>query len=439
MGAGLDEEALALRLLEPAVPHPLEERSVWRGVHAVGDGWWLRLDQDGSARCRQWWTTPEPELPLARGAHSVRAALGAAVAARTAGGGTISADLSGGMDSTSLCFLAAGGHARLLTCTRTGGDSSHGDAAWARQVPAHLPRAEHLLMDCADLPPFFAGMLAFGHDADEPVRGARAAVYATDLARRMAAAGSRLHLCGEAADQVVQGFPSYLHTAVRTAPTVAMRHLRALAAHRRWQVVPMVRALADSRTYPRWLAATAGDLPPLWQHSGRPAMGWQLRPGMPPWASDQAVATVRGLIRDAAPDARPLAGSRGQHTVLMVIRSAARIARHLAGITADAGTPTHFPYLDDQVIDACLAVRLHERTSPFVYKPLLAAAMRTIVPDVFLGRRTKGEFTLDVHTGLRQRRASSSRSRRRVRQMLLFTVPTLMFSVSAISGSVRPS
>ncbi|MGO4753863.1 asparagine synthase-related protein, partial [Streptomyces sp. 2MCAF27] len=74
----------------------------------------------------------------------------------------------------------------------------------------------------------------------------------------------------------------------------------------------------------------------------------------------------------------------------------------MARLFGAAGVALHQPYLDDRVVEAALAVRLHERVTPWRYKPLLAESMRGLVPDVVLGRTTKGDFSADVRAG-RQR------------------------------------
>jgi asparagine synthase (glutamine-hydrolysing) len=62
------------------------------------------------------------------------------------------------------------------------------------------------------------------------------------------------------------------------------------------------------------------------------------------------------------------------------------------------------PFCDDAVLEACLRVRPHEAATPWTYKPLLAAAMRGIVPQPLLDRTTKGEATREWHTGLKTHR-----------------------------------
>jgi asparagine synthase (glutamine-hydrolysing) len=71
---------------------------------------------------------------------------------------------------------------------------------------------------------------------------------------------------------------------------------------------------------------------------------------------------------------------------------------------ARAGLPLAAPFLDDRVVEACLAVRLHERTTPWRFKPMIAEAMRDLVPATLLQRTTKGDFSVDWHAGLRRAR-----------------------------------
>jgi asparagine synthase (glutamine-hydrolysing) len=107
-GAGIDEQALAVRVAcGSQVPPPVGESSFWRKVQALAPDHYLRIDPHGTVGELRWWRPPEPELPLKAGAEAVRQALEAAVAGRRPATGGLSADLSGGLDSSSLCFLAA--------------------------------------------------------------------------------------------------------------------------------------------------------------------------------------------------------------------------------------------------------------------------------------------------------------------------------------------
>jgi asparagine synthase (glutamine-hydrolysing) len=110
------------------------------------------------------------------------------------------------------------------------------------------------------------------------------------------------------------------------------------------------------------------------------------------------------LLYEAAASAQPLAPTRGQHATLEQLRGVGYLTRNIAGNMARAGLPLASPFLDDRVIEACLAVRLHERTTPWRFKPLIVEAMRDLVPAALLQRSTKGDFSADWHTGLRNAR-----------------------------------
>jgi asparagine synthase (glutamine-hydrolysing) len=74
-------------------------------------------------------------------------------------------------------------------------------------------------------------------------------------------------------------------------------------------------------------------------------------------------------------------------------------------MAAHAGLPMASPFLDDRVIEACLAVRPSERVTPWTYKPVLSAAMRGIVPEACLRRANKATASMDASNGLREHRA----------------------------------
>ena len=62
------------------------------------------------------------------------------------------------------------------------------------------------------------------------------------------------------------------------------------------------------------------------------------------------------------------------------------------------------PFIDNAVLQVCLGVTANERSDPWAYKPLLVQAMRGVVPDRLLTRRTKGNASSDVYVGLRRNR-----------------------------------
>jgi asparagine synthase (glutamine-hydrolysing) len=403
-GTGPDPAAVAGLLLGPVVPHPLAEDSLWTGVTAVPPDHRLTITGDQSPRTDRWWHPPEPAGTLAEGAAQLYDRLRAAVAVRAAGGGRISADLSGGVDSTALCFLAAAAGADLLT-VRVGpvDPGSSDDPAWARLAADRLP-GEHLVLDphavFADPPP----LSGLDGEGEEPVGGLLTRAVLSHTARLLAAHGSRRHLAGYGGDEVTGVSRAYLRDLLPHRRRLVLGHARAHRSLRGWSMAATLRALADRHSYSGWLTGVAAGLRDPRPPGAAPQFGWGGAARLPAWATVEAAELVTGRLARAARETGPLAATRAQHRAVTAVWSAAHAARALA--RAMPGLSLAVPYLDDPVVEVALAVDLAERGNPYRYKPLLTEAVGPLLPTELRGRRTKGEFTADGMAGLRRHRAT---------------------------------
>jgi asparagine synthase (glutamine-hydrolysing) len=322
-------------------------------------------------------------------------------------GKVLAADLSGGLDSTSICFLAAQAGAELLTVTLRWAAPGNEDVAWAERASALLPNTERLVYSPEELPAYFTGIGEPTDPSDEPTAAIRDRAIQAIIAAEMAARGARARLIGHGGDHVVQATPHHLHTLLRRQPRQAVRHARGWQALRRWPATTTARVLLDARSYDRWLSSLANRLTAPTAMTLAPD-GWGSELRLPPWASTQAVEALASLLRENAKGTEPLAPTRDQHARLHQAQTAGRVARHIERDTTLAGLPAASPFCDDQVIEACMAVRAQEMHTPWEYKPLLVAAMRGIVPETALTRTTKDNSGAEWYAGLRTHRATLS-------------------------------
>ncbi|GAA2128124.1 lasso peptide isopeptide bond-forming cyclase [Streptomyces synnematoformans] len=404
LGSEPDEEQLAVRLLWP-VPHPLAEAPMWRGITAVAPEDALIVAPDGrTVRHTRWWTPPEPVRTLAEGAPLVREALAAAVDARTRQGGVVSCDLSGGLDSTSVCFLADRSPAAVVASTWPGRDPADTDLHWAEQAARSMPDVDHVVWDADASPLVYTDLLAIDDLLDEPTIGVMDRSRVLHHLPALAERGSRLHLTGIGGDHVTWCSEAYYHRLLRTRPVFALRQVRGFRALWQWPLGGTVRALADSRPYGKWLADAGDRLRAPLPTTVSAGLGWGMVPRLFDWVTPDAERMARRALRGAAATAVPLHPDRGMHTDLEQIRSCTRITRQWDRMAARAGVPMASPFLDDRVIEACLAVRPSERVTPWRYKPLLTTAMSGIVPDACLRRTDKAAASMDASDGLRAHR-----------------------------------
>lgn len=401
VGSAVDEETLAARLACGLhLPPPLNERPLYTKVYTVAPGDCL-VWTDGRAQEKPWWRPPVARESLARGAEGVRAALAEAVQP-----GRVSADLSGGMDSTSLCFLAARENPELLTFRWAEAEAGNDDAEFSARSIAALGRAEHVIVPQHDLPAVFAEPDR-PVDADEPYAFTRSAARIRYSAEIVAARGSEAHFAGHGGDELFSPLPGYLHQLLRRRPLAAVRQVRAHAALRRWPFFGTMAGLLRPGTVGGWWRQQAAQLADPVSSARRPVLGWGVAPlRAQPWITGDGLDLARKALRRTADEARPLGRDPGEHQAMLVLRSAAAQYRLTAGLFAEAGVRLRLPFFDDRVVEAVLRVRRHEHADPGRYKPLLAEAMRGIVPDVVLGRATKGEFGADIREGLRRNQAA---------------------------------
>ncbi|GLZ37031.1 asparagine synthase-related protein [Actinokineospora sp. NBRC 105648] len=128
---------------------------------------------------------------------------------------------------------------------------------------------------------------------------------------------------------------------------------------------------------------------------------------MPPWTTRETVESVRRLLREAAAaDPQPLVPDHVRHQMLEYSVYSGGAVRQMRLALGGSGVEWDAPFLDDRVVEAALSVRIADRAAPGKYKPVLTAAMRGVVPDEVLARRTKGEYSAEAYDGLRRNRGT---------------------------------
>ena len=343
LDAELDEQRLAVHLLNSSMLYPLAGEPVWRGVSALPTGHYLVLDGAGRQQAVTCWTPPQPVVPMAEGAPALREALSAAVQARVRGRDLVSRDL-GGLDSTSVCCLAARGGAKVVAYTADGRDPMGDDVAWARRTVAGLGNVEHHIIPGDRLPFVYDGLRDIDDRFDERCPAVVHRSRWLVIARSAAARGSRLHLTGFGGDELLAGSPAHLHALLRTHPRIALQHARGFATQRPWRYRETLRQLSDSRPYRAWLARVGDQLTTAPPPPETPTLDWGIPPRLPPWATPDAVEAVRELIHTAARTTEPLTEKRGQHIELEALRATSRLVRQLGQMTARVGLTLAAPY-----------------------------------------------------------------------------------------------
>ncbi|MFE6286237.1 albusnodin/ikarugamycin family macrolactam cyclase [Streptomyces sp. NPDC057877] len=418
-GGTPDPAALAAHIVCPSVPELVEGRSAFAGVRRLGPGEALRVEPSGAVT-RWTYARPGPVdgVGFEEAAARLRSALTWAVTLRTRGGGRVTSDLSGGMDSTSLAFLAADLAPEPLDAfvyhhpDAPAGDLDHAlrHAGVAPRIRLHVTRG-----DGTSLP--YRRMEARGvPDQPDP-----ATATVTRLRLRLAhiaREGGTVHLTGEGGDALLAAPPAFLGD---LAASAGLRRLLrdAHALGRLRHVSPAAVALRALRLARTPMDSALRELAvrienPLSRPVQWPdAIAWWPPPGPEAaWLTGRARRDLAELARERAESERrdPTGLTPGTRAVLAELHNSAALHGQLVDVARDFGVWPQAPFLDGDVVRACLSLPVTDKADPFTVKPLLAAALGGLVPGPVLRRRTKGDYAAEDHLGVR-RSAADLRAR----------------------------
>ncbi|RDG35930.1 albusnodin/ikarugamycin family macrolactam cyclase [Streptomyces corynorhini] len=415
--ASVDSQRLACLVLAPSVPTLVGSHTCYTGVEQLTPGCRIELPPDGgSLRCTAPWR-PDPVAGTPH--HRLRSALTTAVALRVKADPYLSCDLSGGLDSTTITVLAAAAlpdqHKLNAVTIHPEGDENGADLHYAKLASeAHKDRITHHLLPLATEHLPYTGITSVPA-TDEPAPSTLTLARLTAQLRWMHQhLGSRTHLTGDGGDSVLFQPPVHLADLIRHRRwSRTMSEALGWARLRHCSIAPLLLdAAMTARTSRRdALAGLARSLaaPALARDARQNRVGWFHTLPTPPWAQPAALRLLADAAGEAVDTEDPLLGlDTSVRTLVDEIREVARTAAADAQLAATCGIDLHNPFLDVRVMDTVLRTSLDQRSRVHAYKPLLARAMRHLLPGKVAARTTKGSFNTDHYAGLRTNLADVS-------------------------------
>lgn len=407
LGAGPDACWLAAQVFCPEIPEVSGTGSAFTRIARTRPGHVLTLSHHGAA---------EEPIPLrlggtslTDGAETLKAALVSAIERRATLGPAVTADLSGGLDSSSLAHLAAR-HLPAGLSAITYADAvsvNTDDLAYARRCAEADPRLHQVLIPGDDRCLPFTDLLA-APLLDEPTQDT---LHATRTRARLAPAAQHrsIHLSGDGGDAVLTGPLTYLADLVRAGrvrdlirEASTWARLRNRPAHTLLRAALRLARSDYANAIHRAARQVRGGGVPA-QRGVEDHLTWCAISRASAWATARARRELASRLDQAAETVGGLGWcSTGDGSALRDIQAGGASARTFNDLARIEGVTVHVPFLDNQVIAACTAVSVADRTTTRTPKPLLAAALGGLVPDFVLRRRTKGDYTAASYAGLQQ-------------------------------------
>lgn len=384
--------------------------TVFEGIQRLVPGWSITADlARGTVGQHEFWKwseravdpgTAHPGEMAARYGELLRQAV------RERLSGCMAAHFSGGMDSTSVALLAreelapAGQPLHALSLVyrnlaNLNNETSYLEAALNRPglVSHRIPADDILDFDVfRDMPLH-----------DEPIPGLQRVGLEMALLRAAAAVGADTVFTGSGADEMLSLRPFHIADLLKrgrlwVAWSEACQWARALNVN----VWSIFRPCGLAPLMPAW---THAGLRALFHHGyadWKHQNFWTLAPWvLPDFARrgqlrNKALTNVRRSFHAA--------GSAVQSEARERVRSAVGDWGRSA-LAAPLGIVSAHPFRDLRVFGYALGIRTHVRPQPGVQKPLLAEAMRDVLPGTIRQRRGKTHYNSVYYAGLARNQA----------------------------------
>lgn len=405
VGAAVDHASITARLLCPTVPEITADGTAFHGVRRLPGGHALVIDRAGQHSVHAY-EVPRT-LDFSEAADELRSALVTAVTSRTEAADRLTADFSGGLDSTSLALLATDtAGADVFAVTDADATSTNEDVTYALRAAADRPNLHHTLVNDAE--GLFFTELLDSPLTDQPFPDAARWRMRHAYQRPCLEQHSDVHLSGSGADTLLATSPSYLADLARTRDLSALwRHSLARARLRHLPVHAVFAAAVrlSRTTHSTALQHLAQDIaePPTRARPEPPArLHWVHASALRTWLTPEARRHLSLRAVTAAELCTVPPEHTSAHRAQAELREFGTYEAELRHQAHALGLPHHAPYLDNQVVRAAMTLPPAARASTTVQKPLLGAALRGLVPDWLLERRTKGAYDGNAYLGLRR-------------------------------------
>ena len=378
----VDPVALEQLLLFEYIPAP---RSIYRGVHKLEAGT-LLVAWEGGLRVERWWRPPLVGAGRARASRSryapaVRGALEVAVKQRMSAEVPVAYMLSGGIDSSAVAALAAArSREPIQSFALVSGEPSFDESGPARLMAEHIgARHREVRFSPGQLPEVLEALSA---GLCEPIAdGSLPSLWLLSAAIR--AAGFKVALSGDGADEHFGGYPTYLAHRLAGAAAPGRPLLRRLAAQIPASTDNLSRGFL-ARRFAAGLGQPLARRNQIWLGAFLPEELPALlgrAPAEAAWDEVDRWAAIAAAIGDPAERAMFL--DQRLYLAEGVLAKADR-ASMLCSVELRA------PFLDHRLVALAAALPRGSYIRPGRSKVLLRRAAADLLPPELLGRPKKG-------------------------------------------------
>lgn len=410
--------AAALLAIPGAEGSLLADNSSISGVSKVPPGSILHVTDTGLSVTSCENLAPSEEVSLEEAAESLATALRSAIAKRLADSESVSADLSGGIDSSSVAFLLADLVDDMLPAFfAKNPDFKEGDEHYAQHYSTlsqkiHLRVLEYNTSALAFSASQYDALPSF-EDASMATISPRGLRYVSEYYRQLATFSRGVHFTGHGGDELLHTGAAYLPNLLLCGDIrrffgegMAIARMSNKSPLEVWKQASMLAALSPEKL----LMHSAAK---LMRETNKPTSAWTTpkegglwnpsEPGVG-WLTSGTRQELANLLEERAqtlylPEALRIGDFIARERIYSAAIGNTGFEQYVKSL--GLGIRPYAPLLDRDVVRAVFSTRIENRGDIRQFKLILSQALADLVPPEVVTRRTKGFHDAELHEAFR--------------------------------------
>lgn len=415
INSSVDENWIASALVGRTGIKLLQGHSPFKNIEILPPGHLLYLTTE-SKQVKQYWSPNQEYRDFNDISNELRNQILKAVEGRIDLYGSISSDLSGGLDSTSLTILGAKKlhkEDKKIRSVSIQSVTDLEDYKWAKYVSTLYKNIELNTIKGANVPGIYSHLKSLPLiDLPDPIMMDVGRInYLTRYIRNI---GAQLHING-IGGEIFSSPLSYLadllkhnkireffqHSVIKAklhncAPSVLILSALMLrfSSYKTWWK-KQAKTLYSSKRKKTYIGRER-------QPYIRDLLGYDYPLKSSSWHTEKCIFLAINTCNELSNNEKKLSNTPGQEHFFALIQELGIISFVYRKIAEANGINIDSPYLDNSIIDTCFSSKPEDNTNLFQYKPLLSKALENDICNDFLSRKSKSEYTNDHLLNIKQ-------------------------------------
>lgn len=393
--SNLDKVYFSMRIIDFDSVYPFSELTPWENIKYLQSIDTIRVF-DGKFSIKTSWTIPQNDKNIEELKYELKSILVSKLNNRLSHDNLVSADLSGGLDSTSLCYFCKELDINLDTLFLSPESGADSDLYWSDLASEEVSNSHsrwsynEAVTLCHISEQEVFNSMPFG-----PSESFRYLSLARKISENCKKKGIKIHLNGHGGDELFGPLATMAWSLFHSKYPKRYRNLFGFARLNKYKLFRFYRSLVDNSTLTQNLKELKCEDISQVDVDIKYSSKWINNPEVPNYVTGFAKKLIKQCaVSYGDSEINSYANDKSVHQVLESMNMHTLLQRDMnAMVDCQEDFSFWSPFTEFDIVELAIQMNIDERFNAKVVKPLLAAIKPDNMPDDYFNRRDKGEYS----------------------------------------------